>query len=342
MECRKLSGSKPAYSITVDELRQYAEMGYIKKAYGNIEGFVFAITKPRKTPSLTRKINNILRKKIDPITKYKLLNEVKEITVEVRKNQIQNIQSLVYALYHAYTGTNPGVVTSSYSKYITLITSTGTTVVPSNQYTISYYTSSGGTWLFQAVDPSTNSYTSSQQQLTTTSSTFNINIATGSLSLSKSSNEELAINWIINSNITGITIYVGFPSISVIYGASAGGTLGCASGLPGGCGTSCSTNISNQTGVTFVSTQLALDFINNGYGAGSSFWSNFIYYSGTTMYFVGAVNGASQYLWIGSPGGGYGWSGCHCCCSGDLYIQYYQPSAPPNNACIWVGVQVTW
>lgn len=342
---------------SIEDLEYYADLGYIKRALGRIYGFVMVTSSRRGDTNTKIEINKILRSKHTLDYKLKLLNEVKGASVVAKRNTILNVQSLVNAFYYTMTGVQRPVTTTTLPAGISLILTNGSIYTFPNNYEIDNPSSNGWQFLFQSVDPSTNSYTSLQQNLAVTNGGYTIQIAQASLDIEKPSQDEITVNWFLFSDLSGISICPQQPAYSVGWGCPSTGYLTCNSlnSSVNGLGI-CNCNINYQG--TCLGSYLAHDIITNKYGAGPSMSTNFVYINNTTVYFVTTVNCAGSFGMAG-PNGTVNWrmsintnncsqspsfaiysSACTPCCPGNYYAYWYNGS--DINACVWMGVSVTW
>jgi len=212
------------------------------------------------------------------------------ITIKSKKNTITGLQYLINAFLTYMRGvTYTGATAPSSGIAITI--STGQTITLPLLPPVISATNNSATISFIAVDGSSNSYTTTSEELITESAQNYIPIATANLSVTKQSDEVLTLTWVITITIsTGTGIgYIPTPT------PQSGGVGGCQN-YGSGCGI-CSQSSANSlypsnangcspgglssqyTSSSFVTTQLFTDMFYN------------TYYSGSSNSFVTFVNG---------------------------------------------------
>ena len=180
------------------------------------------------------------------------------------------------------------------SSGIAITISTGQTITLPFLPPVISATNNSATISFIAVDSSSNSYTTTSEELITESARNYIPIATANLSVTKQSDEVLTLTWVITITIsTGTGIgYVPTPTPqSGGFGCGNYGLVGCgncsqssANSLYPGTGSSCSPKglTSQYTSSSFVTTQLFTDMFYNTYPTGSS--NSFVTFSNGILY----------------------------------------------------------
>jgi len=319
------------FPLTIEELRQLN----FPTVYAKVSGFIIAKTIDRYT-----------RRQTDYI----------KVRISRKKNTIIGLQNLIDALATYMGGATYGGPNLSQSG-IAITTTTGT------QFTLPFTgpagvspTSSGAIVTFLATDNSNNSYNVASEELITQSAGANIPVATGSVPITKQSNEVLTIQWLINIDlsISGNLQYIP-TSIPQQGGVSCGASGSCTcvissaqSQFSFGCSFSNAVGLTTQyPKISFVTTQLFTDMFYNSYSKGGS--SSFIATTSNTIYiysvycstyfFAGIVDGIGCYI---AAFGSASSSVCSTATSATydniIYLQLYYPQQPAN----YIGAQVVY
>jgi hypothetical protein len=296
------------------------------------------------------------------IAKIEKRNTPEQVIVTKKRNTIltTGLQNLLNAFQTYMSGVNY-VGENGPSQGIIVTTSSG------QQITLPFFstpavsvTSNSSILAFIVRDDSVNSYTATSEELITTSTGYNIPIATASLSVSKNSDEILTMTWVITISISPSSGITYIPTLT----PQNAGISGCTETSAGDACNLCTQSTANSqygynfevctpTGLTsqysqtnFITSTLFTDMFYNTYSKGSS--NSFTQVSNTTLiiyaiyclpYFVaGITNNEPVFVTISANGSSMciAYSSYSAIPIDIAYLQVYFPSETEP----YVGVQI--